>query len=345
MIYSIGLARKQILGLGLHEATFSVRGFATLNTGAQARLEGVAKTVIHGYNAALELGGNPSDIAAATERTRPELRGFLSEGLAMGLYTLSRFRLLGARAFWDFAGQHGGRHEYMSYIGAGLAIGVFGSSYERFMERACPMCGCLVLDGVGFYYAMFRTKRGIRMQYVPPRIARNPFHLERYDNGLGRALWFYASGDAATIAATIAEFDPARQPNIWSGVGLAATYAGGVPEDQIQQLLHFAGPHRAYLGQGSFLAAHTRYRAGNPRPDQRTVQLLTGYPGEACHRRANEIRARLAGRATVDGQPSFRVFLAAIRDWIAPRDPGTEVVCYGTIVQETTPTDPAAADR
>ena len=333
MIYTLGPIRKQILGLGLHEATFAARGFDT-DTPARGRLEEVAKTVIYGYNAALEITGGEEDIVALTNRTKPELQGFLSEGLAMGLFARGRFSLGNSLAFWNFARRNGGQHEYMSYVGAGLAVGVFGSSYRKFIERACPLCGSLVLDGIGFYYAMFKTKRGIHQQYVPASIARDRFYQGRYDNGLGRAVWFYAGGDPGKVAATIAAFPAERQADIWSGIGLACTYAGGVSEEQIWQLAELSGQYRAYLGQGCFLAAHTRHRAGNPREDSSTELILTGHDSAACHREGLAIRERLLGKREVDGRPSFLLLLEQVRAFLTPPPVRSRIVCYGTIVHE-----------
>lgn len=333
MIYSLGLARKQILGLGLHEATFAVRGFEE-NTGAQARLEEVAKTVVYGYNTALEAGNNEEDLTALTNRTKPELQGFLSEGLAMGLFTVGRFSFGGSSSFWKFARQNHGRHEYMSYIGAGLAIGVFGSSFEKFIDKACPMCGHLVLDGIGFYYAMFKTQKGIEEQYVPKKIADNQFYQARYDNGLGRALWFYASGRPKVILREIDKFPQSRRGNIWSGIGLAASYAGGVGEEDIHELAASAKEYSLYLGQGCFLAVHTRYRAENPHLNSKTVDILTGASGESCHTEAIRLRKIFKDKREVDGKPSFQVFLELVRKFIQSKRSAPPIVCYGSIVLE-----------
>ena len=48
MIYNLKSIRKQVLGLALREAGFKARGFRE-GTGAQARLELVAGTVVNGY--------------------------------------------------------------------------------------------------------------------------------------------------------------------------------------------------------------------------------------------------------------------------------------------------------
>lgn len=314
MIYNLKTVRKQIFGLPLSEANFKVRGFKE-GTEAQPRLELVAKTVVNGYNVAVENGLN-DDLKAITKTLDKELVGFFNEGVGMGLYTLDLFSLTNKKRFWDFIKGTGSKHEYMAYIGAGLACGVFKRPFEKFMDKACPMSGCLVLDGIGFYYAMFKTKRTLDRKFVPKIVQNNSFYQERYDNGIGRAVWFYAAGEPERIAHTIQGFRPERRGAIWSGIGLAATYAGGVNHDKLLFLKELADEHEIMLAQGSFLATHTRHRAGNPHLDDQTEKILIGKRGLECHNFANQIRQTLEGKRIVEGKPSFQVFLETVRTWI-----------------------------
>lgn len=314
MIYNLQSIRKQILGLGLSEVGFKARGFAQ-GYDAQERLELVAKTVVSGYNAAVEYGLN-KDLQTATASVKNELVGFFNEGIGMGLYALDLFSLRSKNRFWEFVKGPGSKHEYMSYIGAGLASGVFGLPFKKFLDKASPTSGCLILDGIGFYYAYFKTNKTVHNFYVPASVRNDAFYLERYDNGIGRALWFYNSGDPKKIAQTVAAFPEERQPHVWSGVGLAATYAGGVSKDKIRLLKRLSGPHSIMLAQGSLLAVHTRYTAGNPHEDDSTVRILVGKPAEEAHLFAVEAIEALRNRRYIDGKHSFQVFLENIRKWI-----------------------------
>jgi Protein of unknown function (DUF1702) len=53
---------------------------------------------------------------------------------------------------------------------------------------------------------------------------------------------------------------------MWSGVGLAATYAGLASESVLRDLCDFAGPLWPQLAQGAAFAAKARQRAGNLTP-------------------------------------------------------------------------------
>jgi Protein of unknown function (DUF1702) len=109
------ILRKMLFALPLTEANFAVRGFAA-GEPAQARLELVAKTVVHGYNIALETGLT-DDLLVNREFIARELTGFFNEGIGMGLYTVDLFSPGSKNRFWDFIKGAGKNHEYMSYIG------------------------------------------------------------------------------------------------------------------------------------------------------------------------------------------------------------------------------------
>ena len=322
MIYNLKAIRKQVLGLSLSEVSFQTRGFGEVNE-ARQRLELVAKTVVQGYNDAVEHGAG-KDLEIQSLLIRDELSGFYNEGLGMGLYALDYFSIRKKDKFWEFVNGHGHRHEYMAYIGAGLAAGVFGLPFKWFLEKADPTSGCLMLDGIGFYHAYFKTKKTISRFYIPESIANDAFYLERFDNGVGRALWFYNSGDPVKIARTISGFLEQRRAALWSGVGLAATYAGGVSTEKIKLLKRLSGEYSTLLAQGAVLATHTRQRAQNPRPSDSTERILVGKTALECHAFAMEAKAALRGRRFINGKHSFQVFLEDIRHWILTQEQSTQ---------------------
>jgi hypothetical protein len=87
--------------------------------------------------------------------------------------------------------------------------------------------------------------------------------VNAFDQGVGRALWFAKGADVAKVAATIATFPEDRRGDLWSGVGLAATYACGVDQQDLEQLQDAARFYRAHVGQGAAFASKARQRAGN----------------------------------------------------------------------------------
>jgi hypothetical protein len=89
------------------------------------------------------------------------------------------------------------------------------------------------------------------------------YAVQAFDQGLGRSLWFVDGASTTRIAATIASFEVARRDDLWSGVGLACGYAGGLDARGIAGVVEAAGPHRSSFAQGVVFAAAARDRAGN----------------------------------------------------------------------------------
>ena len=65
------------------------------------------------------------------------------------------------------------------------------------------------------------------------------------------------------IAETINSFSGKRQSDLWSGVGLAAAYAGGVSESRLLILANRAEKYLPSLAQGVAFAAEAREQGGN----------------------------------------------------------------------------------
>jgi hypothetical protein len=79
-------------------------------------------------------------------------------------------------------------------------------------------------------------------------------------------MWFSHGADSERIAAAISAFPMSRQGDLWSGLGLAAAYAGGVDRAVLEELLNQAGNFAPQLAQGAAFAAKARQRASNPVP-------------------------------------------------------------------------------
>jgi hypothetical protein len=259
--FSFGHLRKQLFQLPIEEATFARRGFRGADKRARQRLELIGATFLLGYHAALE----ESDLSVLTQRLNSvdaELRGFAFEGAAMGLALVDLLTPWKKKDRWHlFLKKGAAPHQYMMHVGAGWALARL-PWFETHPALIDPLLGWLVIDGYGFHRGYFQWPRYVVEQKLPKRLSPNANRV--FDQGLGRSLWFVEGADVNRIPATIAAFDPARQPDLWSGTGLACTYAGGVDAAAIKTLQTAAGPYRPQLAQGAAFAAKTRQRAGNP---------------------------------------------------------------------------------
>ena len=95
-----------------------------------------------------------------------------------------------------------------------------------------------------------------------------------FDQGLGRSLWFSKGAQVDLIISQIATFSTSRQSDLWSGLGLAAAYAGGVNEAELLRLKKSAGDYFPHFSQGVTFAAKTRLRAGNKAEQTEAACLL-----------------------------------------------------------------------
>jgi hypothetical protein len=195
-------------------------------------------------------------------------RGFAFEGAAMGLALLDLITPWNRRRLSGFLETPAGdTHWYMLHVGAGWAAARLPwarRNFEHAMRRYHPLYSWLMLDGYGFHEAFFYTKKYVYERQPPRRLSRSAARV--FDQGVGRSLWFSQGANPERISAAVAGFDHGRRHDLWSGVGLAATYAGGVDRSALEMLLAGSAEHAPQLAQGAAFAAKARKRAGNPAP-------------------------------------------------------------------------------
>jgi hypothetical protein len=265
-----GILRRRLLGLPAEEASFRRRGFRGAAGHMPARLEQVGATFVGGFNLALE-EDTPEALACRLNSGELELRGFAFEGAAMGLALLDWLTPWRSNRISDFLRGAGGAHAYMVHVGVGWAWARLPFGFRRAQRKLDPLLGWLALDGWGFHEGFFHWPKYISGGEPPRRL--EGYERRVFDQGFGRSLWFVNGGDVALTARTISDFAATRHGDLWSGLGLAATYAGGADEPTLAALRGAAGAHGPQLAQGAAFAAKARQRAGN----------ATGYTSLATH--------------------------------------------------------------
>src|SRR4051794_38727849 len=198
----------------------------------------------------------------------------------------------------------------MIHVGAGWLLGRLGLRIGRFLTQLDPLLCWLAVDGYGFHEGYFHWRQAVEKQVIPRRLFG--YARRAFDQGLGRSLWFVDGADVARIPATIAAFPPARHADLWSGVGLACAYAGGVERASLVALRVAAGPHRSQLAQGAAFAAKARRRSGSPAPH---TEAACGVLCAMSADRAAGITDAALEALPVDGAvPSYEVWRGRIRD-------------------------------
>jgi hypothetical protein len=281
----LGALRRRLFGLSLDEVTFTRRGFHESSRGARERLEQSGRAFLQGYHAALE-EDELQVLALRLNAISPELRGFAFEGAAMGLALLDYLTPWRTNRWQCFARDPGNPHIYMVHVGVGWAIARLPwlrRNIQRPLTQLDPLLRWLAVDGYGFHEGYFAWPRYIRHKASPAHLSGYALHV--FDQGLGRSLWFVEGADVGRIPATIAGFPTGRQADLWSGVGLACAYAGGVDRMALEALRVAAGPDAPNLAQGAAFAAKARERAGNPTSHtELACQVLCDLPVEQAAR-------------------------------------------------------------
>ena len=280
---------------------------------ARRHLGTAGRAFLDGYHLALEHPDFPG-LAAQLDGMAPALRGFAYEGAAMAVALLDMFRPWGKSRLLEMAGGIGGAHVYLIHVGAGWVLARKPCGTEKFLARFDPLLRWLVLDGYGFHEGFFHADRCLQGQPVPARIPG--YGRRAFDQGLGRSFWFLKGGDVPEISGVVARFPEARRGDLWSGIGLAAVYAGGVGAADLRQLRKDAGEYTAELAQGAAFAAKARQRAG-------TIDAYVDQACEIlCQRPAMEAAAvtdeALIGLPFDQTQPAYEHWRERIRRQLSP---------------------------
>ena len=281
---TIGALRRRILTPPLRDVTFAERGFPVVPTEATRALEAVPEAVICGF----EWGVEAADLWELERRldlVEREQRGFAYEGATMACTI--RDAMPGGRAdrTRELLDGPGRRHIFLAYIGIGFAMARLPRPLWRKVLPALdsspyhPTMSWLAVDGYGFDRAYFATRQWVDEQRVPapyPWQGAPEYFPRAVDQGIGRALWFIHGGVADAVTTAVRRFAPDRHADLWSGVGLAATFAGGTTEHGLAALRRDAGDHAPDLALGMVFAAKARHYAGFVPPHAELAASMFG---------------------------------------------------------------------
>ncbi|HAC64431.1 MAG TPA: hypothetical protein DCF68_13050 [Cyanothece sp. UBA12306] len=292
----LGKIRQTLFSISSEQATFAKRGFYPTNHQTQQHLERIGKTFLEGYQIAIALS-NPDRVIPQLNRIESEYRGFAFEGAAMGLALLDCLTFSNCARIKQFLATEGQNHIYMTYVGMGWLLGrlprLFLQSQFNLFEKAKddashtpdsptfrdPLLGWLTIDGYGFHQGYFNWRTYVQGILPPQNLSG--YSCRVFDQGLGRSLWFVKGANLDAIQVAIAQFQPDRRADLWSGIGLACAYAGGVEKAAIEGLRNLAQSYYPELAQGVTFAAKTRLRAGNLTENTEiAAQILCGMSAQ-----------------------------------------------------------------
>jgi len=255
-----GPIRKRLFGLPSSAVSYTRRVFRGATPTMRERIEQIGTVFIQGYHIALE-HAEPGAATSALNQLESETRGFAFEGAAMGFALMDAISPRKSTLLPQFLIGGGAAHAYMLHVGAGWMWARIPWGMKRLRPQLDPLLQWLAFDGWGFHEGFFHWEKYMPGRPPPSRLAG--YERNAFDQGLGRCWWFVNGGNPELVAGTIAEFPIVRRGELWSGVGLAATYAGFASEAALEYLRQLSNEFWPCLAQGAAFAAKARHRAGN----------------------------------------------------------------------------------
>ncbi|MDG4793437.1 DUF1702 family protein [Micromonospora sp. WMMD1082] len=329
MATTLGTLRRLALAPSLDEVSFRRRGFPAAPSAATRKLEAVPQAVVCGFEWGIE-GSNLADLEHRLELVDPELRGFAYEGATMA-YTVRDATGRRGRRTEELLRGPGQPHLFLAYIGIGFAMArlprvlwrkvvpdLTGSPYH-------PTMSWLAVDGYGFDKAYFDTARYLDGQQQPapyPWQGAPAYFPRAADQGVGRAIWFIHGAVVPDCVAAVERFAVERRADLWSGLGLAATFAGGADAAALAGLRAAAGAYAPDLAQGAAFAAKARAWSGYvPEHSEVAMRALGDCDVAAAAVIADEVAGALGEG---DEVPAYERWRAAVRArFVLTRLPGS----------------------
>jgi len=314
----LGTLRRILLAPSLHAVSFAGRGFPVTATAETVRLEAIPQSVVVGFEWGIE-ARRLAEVERRLEMVEPELRGFAYEGAAMACTVRDAVR--GQRTRDLILG--GGRpHFFLAYIGIGFAMARLPRKlWPKVLPDLSPIpfhptMSWLAVDGYGFDLAYFHTDKWVERRQRPatyPWDGHPEYFPRAVDQGIGRALWFIHGGRCPAVAAAVDRFEAERRADLWSGVGLAATFAGGASPAELAGLRETArrAGHDAQLALGSVFAVKARHFSGYvPDHTVATAAELTGLGIEEAVDLADRTEVERTGTGP---EPAYELWRRNIR--------------------------------
>lgn len=285
------LVRRQVRH---RDVGFRARGFPPCDADVRDYLEARAHAFVTGAHAFGQHSDQPH--AALVEAAEPDLRGFAYEGAGMVAAMADLLALGRGRHLQRLLSGEGRNYRHLAHVGAGWGLSVTRWPRPTALRGIDPLLRWLALDGRGFHRAYFTPQLTLAALHGLDDSEETQLHAA----GVGRALWFTRGADLPRIAVDIAVAPPGLQPSMWSGVGLAACYAGRPGAVDGAELRDLAGPAAPHVGQGVVFALAARAAHGLPSDTGR--QQLAGHLGVRADGAA-ELAERTCADLVAPGAP------------------------------------------
>jgi hypothetical protein len=285
--------------------------FSLVDKGYALRMSRITNVFMMAYNIALQ--NDDFTVEMFLSNIEADMRGFAFEGVAMA-YTVREVTCPQEPGMLDsFLLRGPVVQSGLGYLGLGIAFAHLDAPVDvEVVARQKNLRAWWAFDGVGFWrgrrnWAEFGNSAAGRGELTHAQ-------SQIYDMGLGRAGWFRLGCALPQLFEWTDTFSKERQPDIWHGIGLAATFSGEVGEDELGHLKAAAVErgHQASLSSGSAAAAWARVPANLvTNYTKATCALLAGMSPEDCYEVYRTEESKLRDDAGID---SYLSLIGKVRD-------------------------------
>lgn len=190
-----------------------------------------------------------------------ELISVAMEGCSMGI-ALTSLKTNQSLANWNvFVQEKGINYLSQIHVGLGWALAELQLPVQFYIADIDPKWQLRVLDGFGYYCGLFRRREAIRTMSYPTEIPKELY--AGFNQGIGRFLFYLAQGDVERLVRNIELFPDDRHADFWRGIGIAATFIGGLDKIAIEEMIKSAGEHEKQLLIGVVLATNSLKKANS----------------------------------------------------------------------------------
>ena len=173
------------------------------------KLDAVQDTFQKGFDFAADIS-SLSSLASKLDTLDKEFLSIAYEGASMNI-ALNCFEAGDEIKPWfEFLESAERAHGIQYHIGLGWALAQLQLNTTIYLQLLDPIERYRVLDGYGYYEAMFRTKKSILNQLRPEGL--NEGGISAYYQGIGRGIWYLSRGELAEVQNMMDRFQKEKRP-------------------------------------------------------------------------------------------------------------------------------------
>jgi enediyne biosynthesis protein E3 len=275
---------------------------------AQNSISAVLQSVQHVFQKGFSLAEETSSLSGLADGLNAMDKEYLSvafEGASMSIALNCIEADKEIKPWFDFLEQYAQPHTILYHIGLGWALAQLQIHVTPYLERLDAVERYRVMDGYGYYEAIFRTKKCIHGQQQPTGL--NAASTSAYFQGIGRGIWYLNHGQISEAQGMIEKFAPEKRMDLWRGLGIACAYAGGCDETVLKDIMAAAGDYRRQLATGAVMTAICRHKAG----------YITGGTELACKVLCKQNAAQLVSKHVLNNMELKADTEKGYLNWIA----------------------------